>query len=80
MDISDDIVEFLTEQYSEPELEPFILCIGVYAEPHFKSIECFKSWWQIDNLALAGKSPEDLAQTKEGLEQVMQYLVVRSHN
>jgi len=47
----------------------------VYADPHFVNIEAFESWWNIENLALGGKKPKVLAQTKSGIEQVLQYLV-----
>jgi hypothetical protein len=61
--------------FCEKEVEPLILCIAVYADPHFANIETFESWWNIENLALGGKKPKVLAQTKNGIEQVMQYLV-----
>ncbi|WP_041766613.1 MbcA/ParS/Xre antitoxin family protein [Psychromonas ingrahamii] len=75
MGCSDEIFDFLLKQHSEKEVEPFILCIAVYADPHFANIETFESWWNIENLALGGKKPKALAQTKSGIEQVLQYLV-----
>lgn len=75
MGCSDEIFDFLLKQHSEKEVEPFILCIAVYADPHFANIETFESWWNIENLALGGKKPKVLAKTKSGIEQVMQYLV-----
>ena len=79
LEFAGEIVEFLSEQYGVQELEPFILCIGIYAEPHFESIGCFKSWWKLDNLVFTGKSPAVLSKTKTGMEAVLQYRVELNH-
>lgn len=75
MGCSDEIFSFLLKQHREKEVEPLILCIAVYADPHFSHIEAFASWWNIENLALGGKKPKALAQTKSGMEEILQYFL-----
>lgn len=75
MDISEEIIDYLYDNYAEQHLESSILCIAVYAGSCFESVECFISWWQMRNIALAGQSPLVLAKSKAGFEIVLQHLV-----
>lgn len=79
MDISGQIMEFLFKEYGAPYLEASIVCISVYADSEFDDIDCFKSWWNIENLALGGKKPATLAESKEGFDKILQHLVELSH-
>jgi len=79
MDISEQIFDFLFAKYGARHLESSILCISVYADSEFNHINCFQSWWSIENLALGSKSPATLAESKEGFDEIVQYLVKLSH-
>jgi len=75
MGACDDIFEYLLERYPQKEVEHLILCIVVYGEPHFHSVEQFHAWWNMANLTQGGQKPIELARTKVGMEKVLQHLI-----
>ncbi len=79
VDITDDILDFLFLNYGNKKLETSIVCIAIYGSGVFHHIERFKSWWFIENIAFAGKSPATMSEKEGGFECVMQHLVGLSY-